>query len=99
MNPEPVDNEPPHHVVVQCNVVENGIVGGRDFPTLRVLHNTLDHSNKGRISWAGEPVIFLPLDREHLYYIKLRLITEKGALLELDPQSETTANLVFRQKA
>ena len=99
VNPEPVDNEPPHHVVVQCNVVENGIVGGRDFPTLRVLHNTLDHSNKGRISWAGEPVIFLPLDREHLYYIKLRLITEKGALLELDPQSETTANLVFRQKA
>ena len=93
---ELVDGEPPHHVV-QCNVIDNGIVGGHDFPTIRVLHNTLDH-DKGQISWAGEPVIYLPLDREHLYYIKLRLISEKGSLLNLDPKSETTANLVFRQR-
>ena len=99
VTPQPETKEPPKHLIVQCNVVDSSIVEGRDTPTLRVLHNVLTYGEKKPIYWSGDPVIYCGLNKEHIWYLKLRLLTDQGTPVELDPNTETTATILFRQIA
>ena len=99
VTPQPEIKEPPKHLIVQCHVVDSGNVDGRDSPTLRVLHNMLTLGDKKQILWSAEPVIYCSLRSEHIWYLKLRLLTDHGTPVKLDPNTETTATILFRQIA
>ena len=93
--PPPQPGDTPCHVDVRCNIADNNVRAGRAEPSLIVLHNIL-RDNKGMVNWNAPLVLFRPLNREHIYFLRLQLYTEQGTPVSLQPGSETTANLIFK---